>query len=336
MWIVALLTSCNFQDEKPAVLEVTVAEIKGSVESKVPGKEKKWAKLEKGATLQKGTMVQTGLKSHALLRFGESTKVLVRSSTFAVINEAYLEKNALRGDVRVDVGSVHVDAERERDPNLEFKVTTPQGTAAVRGTRLGVRTTAEGLEAFSERGITDVNTIFGYEYKLGMHLSQLNSAIGSDLAKMAKGGQLPHLTNDNLKSLDKNQGEQSWTTAAFNPAAETNGTNHGIHYENFCPPHMAPFGIASPGWNIDWHCGMFAKWDCVWDSGSDSWISVQGGSPIATTLWDGGNNRWEFRLHGRVVYFLKNIISGFNWELRSSTDVPLYLWDGTAETMTAQ
>jgi len=98
----------------PQDLEVTVVEVKGSVETKRPGKENRWAKLEKGATLKRGTMVQTGLKSHAFLHFGESTKVLVRPSTFAVINESYLEKNAFRGDLRVDVGTDAAARDRAR------------------------------------------------------------------------------------------------------------------------------------------------------------------------------------------------------------------------------
>lgn len=331
MWLLATLTAWAGQDETPQELDVTVLEVKGGVETKVPGKDKKWAKLEKGVTLQKGAMVQTGIKSHVLLQFGESTKVLVRPSTFAVINEAYLERNALRGDVRVDVGSVHVDAERGKDPNLEFKVTTPQGTAAVRGTRLGVRTSPEGLEAFSEKGITDINTIFGYEYKLGLHLSRLHSAIGSDLAKMAKGGRLPQLTHDSLKSLDDNQGEQSWSIQAFNPASQANEMGHRIHHDAICAPTASPIPI---GTLVQWDCGLFAKWNCVWDSGNSLWLVI-GTSPISSAFFDLGNNRYEMRVHGRVAMYLKNI-TGIDWEFQSTAGVPFYSWNGALQSLSAQ
>ncbi len=333
MCLVAMMAFWPPQDATPKDLEVTVLEVKGGVESKIPGKDKRWAKLEKGATLQKGTMIQTGIKSHALLQFGESTKVLVRPSTFVVINEAYLEKNALRGDVRVDVGSVHVDAEREKDPNLEFKVTTPQGTAAVRGTRLSVRTSVEGLEAFSEKGITDVNTIFGYEYKLGLHFSRLHSAIGSDLAKMTRGGQLPQLTNDNLKSHDTNQGEQSWSVQAFNPASQANEMGHRVHHDAMCPPAVSSLGAGIS--LVAWDCSLFARWNCVYDVSNNLWL-VQGTSPISSSFVDIPNNRIELRVHGRVAMYLKNLLISNLWEFQAPSGVPFYGWDGTTGTLTAQ
>ena len=312
-------------------IQVEVVEVSGSVEFKFPGKDKKWEALKAGSKLARGAMVQTGLKSRALLQFGKSTKVLVRPSTFAVINEAFLNKNELKGEVRVDVGSVHVDADKDRDEKLEFKVTTPQGTAAIRGTRLSVRTSDVGLEAVGETGVTDLDTVYGYEYRLGEHLRRFLSSIASDLAEMAH--DRPDLANDNHSRLEPRQGDRSWSTRAFNPASEANEVAHRVHYSMLCPPSV----FSNPSVAVSsFHCGVYSRWRMEWDLGWDGWNYVAGESPIASGLYDSNFNLWYLQLHGRTVYLMQEVSPGTRWMLKTPGFMSLYLWDAPSQTWTPQ
>jgi len=315
------------QDE----VQVEVVEVSGSVEFKLPGKEHKWEAVKAGSKLARGAMVQTGLKSKALLQFGRSTKVLVRASTFAVINEAFLKKNELKGELRVDVGSVHVDADENRDEKLEFKVTTPQGTAAIRGTRLSVRTSDVGLEAVGEKGVTDLHTVYGYDYRLGEHLREFLSSIAGDLAEMA--GAEPSLADDNLSRLDPHQGDRSWATRAFNPSSEANELMHRVHYTELC----APFVMSNPSVAVSsFHCGVYTRWRMEWDLNSDAWNYVVGDSPIAGGYYDSNFNLWHLRLHGRTVFLMQEVSPGTQWMLKTPAFMPLYLWDAPTQTWTPQ
>jgi hypothetical protein len=305
-------------------LLVEVLEVKGSVEFKAAGKEAKWEPLKPGAKLARGTMVQTGLKSHAVLRWGQSTRVLVRPSTFAVITEAFAQRNEVKGELRVDVGSIHLDADKDRDEKLEFKVTTPQGTAAVRGTRLSLRTSDVGLEAVGESGVTDLNTIYGNEYRLGEHLRSLLSSIATDLAAMADAARRTPLADDNLSD-----GDRSWATKAFNPGSEANTIGMRVHGAGFCMPSV-DVGFNEATTRFD--CGLFYRWEMVWNLDGYFWESVKGKSKIASVFYESGKNEYWLMLHGRTVYVLREILAGTEWALQMRGGGDFYEWDATTQT----
>jgi len=299
-------------------VDVEVIEVKGSVDHKLPGQ--KWEPLKAGMKIKRGAMVQTGIKSGALLQFGKSTKVLVRASTFAVINESFAEKNAYAGEMRVDVGSVRLEAKPEREEKLDFKVETPQGTAAVRGTVLQLHTDDMGTLAFGEQGLTQFSTAGGWEYELGGLIDELNTAGAGDLAGMAGAGKEPDLADDNLEGKDPGQGEKSWNTDAFNPASDANVIGHQIHPLNLC-------GISNVA-NVSKLDCAFYTWGMVITGGL---ANATGLNPISTATPFGISN-WLLRVHGRPVWVLQDFGSAApDWHLVDTNGLRDWRWDGPTQ-----
>jgi hypothetical protein len=294
----ALTGAAIAQNDEIEEIEVKVLEIKGSVESKVPGKKNKWKEVEAGDILKRGTMIQTGIKSGALLQFGEETKVLVRSSTFAVINEAFARKNEVKGEVRVDVGSVHVEAEKKRGKKLDFKVSTPQGTAAIRGTRLSVRTTDVGMHTFCETGTVHLHPPMGPMLPLGPGKGVHGPTSGRSLGWGQDHAGPPKMAGDNADSFDGMPGDHSWTHHAFHPAFE-----HNIHGRRF---HPFKAKLIHPGGNTTFFIlSPFHRWRFD-DTGN--YFLVKGLTPASQVLQPGGTNDWRLRVHGRDVWTLNEAL----------------------------
>lgn len=298
-------------------VEIDVLEIKGTVEHKIPGQ--KWEPLKQGMKIKRGAMVQTGIKSGALLQFGKSTKVLVRASTFAVINESFAEKNAYTGELRVDVGSIRLEAAPEREEKLNFKVETPQGTAAVRGTVLQLHTDDMGTLAFGEQGLTQFSTPGGWEYELGGLIKDLNTAGAGDLAGMASGEKNPDMANDNLDGKDPGQGEKSWNTDAFNPASDSNALGHQMH-------PLTQYSLTNVGNLSNLRCA-FLRWELLVDLAGSNW-TVTPLSPICGA----GPFRvgdWLLTVHGRPAWILEDIAPSAptDWRLRDVNGIKEWAWD---------
>lgn len=132
--------------------EATVSSVEGDVEFRQPSKSKKWAKLAKDTKLASGDQIQTGLKSRCLLQVGESTLVLVRASSFATLSQAFIDKNKVEGELRLDVGSVFIEVDPQKREQVDFKVSTPMGTASIRGSGMLVTCSELGLDVQQTRG----------------------------------------------------------------------------------------------------------------------------------------------------------------------------------------
>jgi hypothetical protein len=132
--------------------QAEVLQVQGAVEYRSPEKSKKWSKLAPDMTLHLGDQIQTGLKSRCLLQVGEATRVLIRSSTFATLSQAFIEKNQVRAEIRLDVGSVHVEVEELRVEEVDLRVSTPIGTASIRGSGMYVETGEQGTNVEQTRG----------------------------------------------------------------------------------------------------------------------------------------------------------------------------------------
>lgn len=301
-------------------VDVDVIEVKGSVEHRLPGQ--KWEPLKAGMKLKRGTMVQTGIKSGSLLRFGKDTVVLVRASTFAVINESFAEKNVYTGELRIDVGSVRLEADPDREDKLNFEISTPQGTAAVRGTVLQLHTSDMGTLAFGEQGLTKFSTPGGWNYDLGGLLDKLDTAGAGDLSEMAGAGKEGPLADDNLNSIDKFQGEKSWKTDAFNPGSDANVQGHQIHPLNMC--ELSPNGTVS---NLN--CSFY-RWKLEFIN--PNWI-VKGLSPISDAVQDRVSpNEWTLRVHGRPLWILQDIgTSTPLWQLTDPNGLRVWNWNANGQ-----
>lgn len=298
-------------------VDVDVIEVKGSVEHRLPGQ--KWEPLKAGMKLKRGTMVQTGIKSGALLRFGKDTTVLVRASTFAVINESFAEKNVYSGELRIDVGSVRLEAKPEREEKLNFEISTPQGTAAVRGTVLQLHSSDMGTLVFGEQGLTTFSTPGGWGYELGGLLDKLNTAGAGDLSEMAAAAKESPLADDNLNAIDKFQSDKSWKTDAFNPGSDANVQGHQIHPLNMCD--LSPNGVVSK------LACSFYRWKL--EDAQGTW-NVTGLSPISQVVQE-SLSRWTLRVHNRPVWILEDIgISSPFWQLSDPNRLRVWRWDANS------
>lgn len=216
-------------------------------------------------------------------------------STFAVIIECFVRRNEIEGEL---------DADKERDEKLEFKPTAPQGTAAVPGTRLSLRTSDVGLEAVGETGVADIRSVYGGEYRLGEHLPNLLSSIAADLAAMSAAARRTPRSDDHMLS----DGDRSWAAEAFSPAVDANTIWMRVHGEDFCMPRMDG-GINDATTNFD--CGLFYRWELVWILDGGCWESVKGRSKIARVFYDLNKNEYWRMLRGRTVSVPREIAGGW-------------------------
>jgi hypothetical protein len=156
-------------EPKPEALQAVVVAVEGDVEFRKPDKSKKWSKLAKDSRLDTGDQIQTGLKSKCLLRVGEAIRVLVRSSSFATLTRTYVEKNKIEGEVRLDVGSLFIETQEPRPENVDFKVSTPVGTASIRGSGMLVAAGEMGTEVTHLHGAVSAWAAHRPEAELGEH-----------------------------------------------------------------------------------------------------------------------------------------------------------------------
>lgn len=140
LWVAALgmVTWGALWAQDGRELEFKVLAVQGSAEFKPLGKDARWQPLKEQMVLKRGTAVQTGLKSKVLLQFGESTKILVKSSTLVTLTEGWAKQNQVSGKLHVELGGVRVDVNEKRREELDFKVSTPEATASIRGTGFGI------------------------------------------------------------------------------------------------------------------------------------------------------------------------------------------------------
>jgi tetratricopeptide (TPR) repeat protein len=125
--------------QDPNANAIIVLDVTGDVIYRNPEKSNKWLKLVKGIQLNKGDQVQTGLKSKALLMVRNSTsdapiRILVRSSSFATLSQAFIEKNKVEAEFRMDPGSLYIDINDKKEVEIDMRVRSPIGVASVRGT----------------------------------------------------------------------------------------------------------------------------------------------------------------------------------------------------------
>lgn len=106
-----------------------VLEVKGNAEALIDGK---WTPIKKGMAIVDGTKIMTGVSSSVKIQtvggFFE-----VKELTQAAFTEKVDSKTA-NHDVSLEVGRVRVRFVKPQGVQSSFRVTTPKGTASVRGT----------------------------------------------------------------------------------------------------------------------------------------------------------------------------------------------------------
>ncbi len=137
----------------------TVYKLKGEAYFKT-GKSD-WKKLEIGTKLDAGDEIFTGIRSVVLIQLEDKTKLLVDSLTHFKFAKLKIEKPGAAGSSNVslslNLGSLSANVTRGSGMDKSFGVSTPAGTASVRGTKKVVRYAPDkGMDVNVLSGVVDV------------------------------------------------------------------------------------------------------------------------------------------------------------------------------------
>jgi hypothetical protein len=134
--------------------DVTVVSVSGNVEIKEPGGG--WAPVNSGQTVSSQSMISTGFGSRARLSVG-GMELNLQPLTRVSIDSLTQEGETTRTSVSLRAGRVRATrppATRSTRTAVDFRVSTPVATAAVRGTDFELSfnklMTNEGLVGFSQ------------------------------------------------------------------------------------------------------------------------------------------------------------------------------------------
>ncbi|MHC4955262.1 MAG: FecR domain-containing protein [Planctomycetota bacterium] len=134
---------------KTRVFQAVVMKVVGVAQARAD-KKGKWKKLKVNDVLKPGVRVRTGRKSLVALRVGPNATVVVDRQTRVVIPQIVQNGETLRTRVGVEFGRVDVKASRI-GLAIDFAVSTPSSTLAVRGTAF--RISWDAVHGARARGI---------------------------------------------------------------------------------------------------------------------------------------------------------------------------------------
>lgn len=138
LWIALSIPTRLWAEE---VISVT-REVVGKVEYLLPDSSE-YGELKPGQQLPTGSKVRTGPKSTALItvtpgvamNVAENTSVILTGMEFDQEGEKVKKR---RANIKLSEGTISTLIDRSTPEATDFKVTTPQGTVAARGTYYGV------------------------------------------------------------------------------------------------------------------------------------------------------------------------------------------------------
>ncbi|MBI4230417.1 MAG: FecR domain-containing protein [Planctomycetes bacterium] len=138
--------------EARAPLLVTIIQVEGSVEVRLPGEEA-WKPAAVDMTLPEASELSTGFASRAAFRTPEGATLLVRPLTQLKIGAAYREEDVSRLEVELKIGKIRAEAS-ELTGESDLRVRTPRLTASVRGTVFEFQSLAHRDSLFGVEGVT--------------------------------------------------------------------------------------------------------------------------------------------------------------------------------------
>ncbi|MDR2500825.1 MAG: FecR family protein [Treponema sp.] len=109
-----------------------IQEMTGTVEVMAPGSAK-WTAAQKGAALRTGTIISTGFKSTAILAAGGAS-ILIRPLTRLSLEEIVSRDNLESINVGLRAGRIRAEVNPPGGGKIDFKASSPEATASVRGT----------------------------------------------------------------------------------------------------------------------------------------------------------------------------------------------------------
>ncbi len=114
-----------------AELNATVKSVRGKVEIKLPFKG--WQRVKAGMVIPKGAIISTGFRSYAILKLGDSI-LQVKQLTRMKLVELVKRKNTVSTKLFLRVGKIRAKVRTSKGLRADFKLKSPNSTAAVRGT----------------------------------------------------------------------------------------------------------------------------------------------------------------------------------------------------------
>ncbi len=114
-----------------AELKAHIKSTKGKVEIKLPLKG--WQRAKVGMVIPKGATISTGFKSYAVLQLGDSI-LQVKQLTRMKLEELIQKKNIVSTKLFLKVGKIKAKVRTAKGLRANFKLRSPNSTAAVRGT----------------------------------------------------------------------------------------------------------------------------------------------------------------------------------------------------------
>ena len=112
--------------------DILLVDVQGKVEIKQPGRS--WTPAEKGSALSMKTQISTGFNSKAVLDIGEA-RTTIQPLTRLEIQDVEIGGTEQKTALFLGSGRVRAEVKKSRDIRVNFSITTPVATAAVRGTQ---------------------------------------------------------------------------------------------------------------------------------------------------------------------------------------------------------
>lgn len=127
---------------KAEPVKATVQSVKGSVKFAMPGSIF-FKKLKSGATLSSGTIIKTGVGSEAIISVTPGAAMRIDENTTVAISDMEFSKKDGKvtrraANIQLSEGTLSSLLDSKNPEATDFRVKTPQGTAAARGTFYGV------------------------------------------------------------------------------------------------------------------------------------------------------------------------------------------------------
>ena len=127
--------------DKP--ISIRISALEGDVEAKIGGAD--WAPAKVDMELGKGDEIQTGLFSWVELAMANDTKARLDSVTRVRVDKYLKDAQAIRTRLKLKSGAVSAVVNKGQLES-DFRVSSPQSTASVRGSHLArFRTTPRGM-----------------------------------------------------------------------------------------------------------------------------------------------------------------------------------------------
>ncbi len=119
----------------------------------------KWRPARRGTRLNSGDMLRTGDQSLAAIVFTDDKSLMKVRSRSDVVIRGERKKTSIAKRVYMEVGEVFVRAERQR---AEFRLETPTGVAAVKGTEFyGIVNESGNMMIVAIKGIVELINKYG-------------------------------------------------------------------------------------------------------------------------------------------------------------------------------